>query len=224
MPERRPSARSLRRLPAGYEFQFEEALPDDTAANAATAAPSTNRPRATPSREYLRRSHIRLRQQRSAADLDQFDYIFAQPSRSNPSAVTPNTNTRTRRLTDAAEPLDMPPRQAKRRKIEHNTNQTSPYDGFRYGYKGQEAAGRLKMEVVSCDGGEYKRVSTYGLYPVTNVLKNDKSVYCSDRPDCNLLLQHIADMPFTLEKVVIRAPDRGFTAPYVLHSLCCLTC
>lgn len=67
------------------------------------------------------------------------------------------------------------------------------------------------MEVVSCDGGEYDRDSS--LYRVQNVLSNDKSVYCSQTGRCNLLLRHIGEMPFCLEKMVIRAPDRGFTAP-----------
>jgi hypothetical protein len=69
------------------------------------------------------------------------------------------------------------------------------------------------MEIVSYDGGEYGNHNACGLYPIENVLKNDKSVYCSERPRCNLLLKHVGEAPFTLEKVVIRAPDRGFTAP-----------
>jgi hypothetical protein len=85
-------------------------------------------------------------------------------------------------------------RQTKRRKIEHDARQPPPYDGFKYGYKGQVVQGRLKMEVVSCDGGEYEKHSSRGLYPIQNVLKNDKSVYCSERSRCNLLLKHIGEM------------------------------
>jgi hypothetical protein len=111
-------------------------------------------------------------------------------------------------------------RQAKRRKLEHGSDQVSPWDGFKYGAKGQLVPGRLKMEIVSCDGGEYvsDQDPYYGLHSVQHVLKNDKSVYCSARSRCNLLLKHIGEMPFTLEKVVIRAPNRGYTAPYVLQT------
>jgi hypothetical protein len=69
------------------------------------------------------------------------------------------------------------------------------------------------MEIASCDGGEYEESNAPGLYKVQNVLVNDKSVYCSKISHCNLLLEHIGDAPFTLEKIVIKAPDRGFTAP-----------
>jgi hypothetical protein len=128
----------------------------------------------------------------------------------NPFTAAANAGTRPR---SPISELEGSRRQTKRRKIEHDSNLTSPYDGFKYGHKGQVVQGRLKMEIVSCDGGEYDKHSAYGLYPIQNVLKNDKSVYCSERSRCNLLLKHIAEMPFTLEKVVIRAPDRGFTAP-----------
>jgi hypothetical protein len=69
------------------------------------------------------------------------------------------------------------------------------------------------MEVVSCDGGQITRDNPMQIYDVENVLKNDKSVYCSESSRCNLLLKHVGDAPFALEKIVIRAPDRGFTSP-----------
>jgi hypothetical protein len=106
-------------------------------------------------------------------------------------------------------------RQTKRRKLEHSPAPKPEHDGFKYGYKGQVVPGRLRMEIVSCDGGEYYERENPSLYKVQNVLKNDKSVYCSQSSRCNLLLKHIGEAPFALEKVVIRAPDRGFTAPYV---------
>jgi hypothetical protein len=49
------------------------------------------------------------------------------------------------------------------------------------------------------------------------VLRNDHSVYCSERSRCNLLLKHRGSASFALERIVIRAPDRGFTAPYVIR-------
>lgn len=103
----------------------------------------------------------------------------------------------------------------KRRKLHHDAASPAEYMCFKYGYKGQVVPGRLRMEVVSCDGGEHRRDNTPGLYKVQNVLRNDKSVYCSESSQCNLLLKHIGEAPFALEKVVVRAPDRGFTAPYV---------
>jgi hypothetical protein len=118
-----------------------------------------------------------------------------------------------RRAPSPSVEINISHRQTKRRKLDHKVGAASEYDGFKYGYKGQVVSGRLRMHIVSCDGGEYYEKDSPALYKVQNVLKNDKSVYCSESPQCNLLLKHIGDTPFTLEKVVIRAPDRGFTAP-----------
>lgn len=116
-------------------------------------------------------------------------------------------------------------RATKRRKLEHSAAPVSEYDGFKYGYKGQVVQGRLKMEIVSCDGGEYfDKDLPIGLHSVRNVLKNDSSVYCSESSKCNLLLKHIGDTPFALEKIVIRAPHRGFTAPYASLSINVVSC
>jgi hypothetical protein len=115
------------------------------------------------------------------------------------------------RIRTAADELDCPTRRTKRRKVDH----VSENSNFKYGYKGQVVPGRLRMEIVSYDGGEYPHRISGGRYPIENVLKKDKSVYCSERSRCNILLKHIGEAPFTLEKVVIRAPDRGYTAPYV---------
>lgn len=169
------------------------------------------RPRATPSERYLRRSHIRTRAQHSS-DLHSFADMANSsddvPVRNHFFATGPTVRAR-------SPPADLDAsRRTKRRKLDHDNPKTSPYDGFKYGYKGQVVPGRLKMEIVSCDGGEYEKHGPSSLsYPIHNVLKNDTSVYCSARSRCNLLLRHIGEMPFTLEKVVIRAPDRGFTAP-----------
>jgi hypothetical protein len=179
-----------------------------------TTRPSTtnlNRPRATPSERYLRHSSARIREARadmeSAADL--LDSLSDVPINS-PFPTFTNTSTRPR------SPIVEIGRQTKRRKLEHYACPKSEYDGFKYGYKGQVVSGRLKMEILSCDGGEYSdKDHPMGLHNVRNVLKNDSSVYCSESARCNLLLKHIGDAPFALEKIVIRAPDRGFTAPYV---------
>lgn len=215
MPPRRPRVEPSRRR------QLRRTLPGDRELRDSYLAPprlprpsaSASRPRATPSERYLRRSHARLREQRSADMGSATDTLDAMSDVPVPNPFTVASSS-TRPRSPASE-LDGVRRQTKRRKIEHDSNLTSPYDGFKYGYKGQVVTGRLKMEIVSCDGGEYDKHSAYGLYPIQNVLKNDKSVYCSERSRCNLLLKHIGEMPFTLEKIVIRAPDRGFTAPYV---------
>lgn len=132
---------------------------------------------------------------------------------SNPFDFPNATSTRTRQRSPIVE-IGTERRSTKRRKLEHSAAPVSEYDGFKYGYKGQVVQGRLKMEIVSCDGGEYfDKDVPVGLHSVRNVLKNDSSVYCSETSKCNLLLKHIGDTPFALEKMVIRAPHRGFTAP-----------
>ncbi|KAF2785643.1 hypothetical protein K505DRAFT_261651 [Melanomma pulvis-pyrius CBS 109.77] len=173
----------------------------------ATSSPA-NRPRATPSERYLRRSHARLRDM--SAELD--STVDLLDSLSNVPVVNPFTATASRPRSPAAD-VDGPRRQPKRRKLQHDPSSAPAYDGFRYGYRGQIVSGRLRMDIVSCDGGEYDKIHSSGLYKIQNVLRNDKSVYCSERSRCNLLLKHRGEAPFALDKVVIRAPDRGFTAP-----------
>ncbi|KIW20378.1 hypothetical protein PV08_00953 [Exophiala spinifera] len=101
---------------------------------------------------------------------------------------------------------------AKRRKLDDGTYEDEPRT-FRYGHKGQVVPGLLRMEIASCDGGEYSdpRVSINS-YP-QHVLVDDASVYCTKTSRCNLLLKHVGGMPFTLTKIVIKAPRAGFDAP-----------
>jgi hypothetical protein len=181
--------------------------PDNLSRRPSTANP--NRPRATPSERYLRRSSARIREARAdmeaAADL--LDSLSDIPINS-PFPPFTNTNVRPR------SPTVEVGRQTKRRKLEHTATSKPEYNGFKYGRKGQVVPGRLRMEIVTCDGGEYSdKDHPAGLHNVRNVLKNDTSVYCSQSSRCNLLLKHIGDASFSLEKIVIRAPDRGFTAP-----------
>jgi hypothetical protein len=187
--------------------------PDNLMRRPPTANP--NRPRATPSERYLRRSSARIRGERaemeSAADL--LDSLSDIPINSPMPSFTSFMHQGPRPRSPTVG------RQTKRRKLEHQAGPKSEYDGFKYGHKGQVVSGRLKMEILSCDGGEYfDKDHPIGLHNVRNVLKNDSSVYCSESSRCNLLLKHIGDAPFALEKIVIRAPDRGFTAPYVSRS------
>nr|POE56530.1 hypothetical protein CFP56_33502 [Quercus suber] len=104
-------------------------------------------------------------------------------------------------------------RRSKRRRLDG-----SPSDAFRpaikYGHYGQVEPARLQMELLSCDGGEH----VDDRYPqaylgAKNVLKHDKSVYCSERSHTNLILTHADHTAVCLEKLHIVGPEHGFTAP-----------
>lgn len=213
-PSRRVRTRtSTRRGPLHRIFgpPRDSGAADSLSRRPPTANPS--RPRATPSERYLRRSQARIREQREAdmeSANDMLDSLSDVPL-SNPFTTHAATHTRPR------SPIVQvnSERRHKRRKLQHDTGPATEYMCFKYGHKGQVVPGRLRMEIVSCDGGEHRRDSPPGLYRVQNVLRNDKSVYCSESSQCNLLLKHIGEASFALDKVVIRAPDRGFTAPYV---------
>jgi hypothetical protein len=100
---------------------------------------------------------------------------------------------------------------AKRRKVESDDLS----DGFRgasYGHRGQVVSGPLKMELVSCDGGQYSEPNGDSSWP-ENVLQDDSSVYCTKSERCNIILRHQKGTPFSLRKLVIKAPRNGFDAP-----------
>ncbi|GAB7347819.1 hypothetical protein MBLNU459_g5356t1 [Dothideomycetes sp. NU459] len=106
---------------------------------------------------------------------------------------------------------DTRPRQAKRRKL-HQYDQ-EPRSTFKYGYYGQVEPGKLRLELESCDGDTFRdELSDISLGP-ENILKHDKSVYCSRASKCNIVLRHHDFSPFCLEKLHIIAPENGFTAP-----------
>ena len=105
-------------------------------------------------------------------------------------------------------------RRAKRRRIDDDNSSSGHLKGFSYGYRGQVLSGPLKMEIFSCDGGLHAEAARHGReYWPENVLRNDKSVYCTDNNKCNLILRHMGETTFCLKKLVIKAPERGFTAP-----------
>ncbi|KAH7360952.1 hypothetical protein BKA65DRAFT_390299 [Rhexocercosporidium sp. MPI-PUGE-AT-0058] len=115
----------------------------------------------------------------------------------------------------ALEPHDYSPeaeqnRRAKRRKIESD-KLDSGFKGFSYGRYGQVEPGKLKMEIVSCDGGIFSEHG--GNYAAENVLKNDSTVYCTKSNRCNLVLRHQGSTVFSLKELVIKAPHSGYTAP-----------
>jgi hypothetical protein len=102
-------------------------------------------------------------------------------------------------------------RRVKRRKLD--TDKTdSEFQGFKYGRFGQVEPGKLKMEIVSCDGGIFEDHPP-GNYSAENVLKNDASVYCTKSNRCNLVLRHQGATVFNLKELSIKAPHSGYTAP-----------
>ena len=105
-------------------------------------------------------------------------------------------------------------RRRKRRKVDDDHADIG-MKGFRYGWKGQVVPGQLKMEIHECDGGLHSEAAAqdHQQYRQDNLLRNDKSVYCTDKSKCNVILRHLGETCFTLKKVVIKAPERGFTAP-----------
>ena len=110
-------------------------------------------------------------------------------------------------------------RQRKRRKIDHEGRHHGVgMNGFRYSVRGSVTPGPLKMEIVSCDGGLMHTDAARILgreYGPDNVLRNDKSVYCTNANAnrCNIIIRHRDEATFTLSKIVIKAPTTGFTAP-----------
>ena len=72
----------------------------------------------------------------------------------------------------------------------------------------------LKFVVCYCDGGDFS-----SRYPVYNLLRNDASVYCSNRvSNVNIVFRYqpsefASDAMFTLKSFVIKAPQSGYTAP-----------
>jgi hypothetical protein len=103
---------------------------------------------------------------------------------------------------------------SKRRKLDHDPLDAEPLPV--YGHYGQVVPGKLKMSMLSCDGGyltERGQETIHNNYWPENVLRNDKSVYCTERHRCNILLSHAKETQFSVTKIVIKAPESGFTAP-----------
>ena len=103
-------------------------------------------------------------------------------------------------------------RRVKRRKLDTDTTE-SGFKGFSYGRYGQVEPGKLKMEIVSCDGGIFEEHRGPGNYAAENVLKNDSTVYCTKSNRCNLVLRHQGATIFSLKEIIIKAPHSGYTAP-----------
>ena len=136
------------------------------------------------------------------------------------SSERADTETRLQRIdysTSPAASLLPRRRSVKRRKLEHHRDEVVRPDP--YGYYGQIESGTLKMEIVSCDGGQFHprdhRAFNLETYRAENVLRKDESVYCTKSSRCNMMLRQKGEALFHLESLVIAAPKRGYTAPYV---------
>jgi hypothetical protein len=108
-------------------------------------------------------------------------------------------------------------RRAKRRRLDSDSSSLPVKQPIKYGHFGQVEPGRLKLEIISCDGGEHRDPRHPNTYLGSqNLLRHDKSVYCSDSPSSSIVLRHGDDTPFCLEKLHIVGPEHGFSAPYRL--------
>lgn len=126
---------------------------------------------------------------------------------------TPRTNSPDISTREYSGEAEVNRRRAKRRKLDGDPLSSS-FKGFSYGYHGQVVPGKLKMEIFSCDGGLHTDAAPHGTeYCSENVLRNDKSVYCTHSKNCNIVMCHQGKTAFCLDKLVIKAPERGFTAP-----------
>ena len=143
-------------------------------------------------------------------------YVAPSTRRRRRSDSVPQQGTRANLDLPATD--DASDRRFKRRRL-NNAPLSPRKPGIKYGYYGQVEPGRLKMDLVSCDGGEHRdpRYPATSLGPA-NLLKHDKSVYCSERPSTNVILRHADAHPFCLEKLHIVGPEHGFTAAYVSHN------
>ena len=192
-----------------------------TSSNAVSSTANRNRPRATPSGRF-NRSHNRNRQESENTlsgglqGLEQAGERLAQIS-SNIEEIldrtnSPNSSSLPR---DAPAEADNHQHRAKRRKLD--SAKSDEFTNYKYGWFGQVEPTRLRMEIASCDGGSYVGDSGSGSgstpHRPENVLKNDKSVYCTKRSKCDIVLRHEGETPFSIEKIMIKAPDRNFDAP-----------
>ncbi|OLN93898.1 hypothetical protein CCHL11_03447 [Colletotrichum chlorophyti] len=100
-------------------------------------------------------------------------------------------------------------RRVKRRKVESD-RASQGFKGFRYGRYGQVEPGLLKMEIVSCDGGLFDNTSSYAY---DNILRDDRTVYCTQSNRCNIILQHQGATLFSLKELVIKAPASNYSSP-----------
>lgn len=112
-----------------------------------------------------------------------------QPSQTRPSDHEPDTNRH----------------RAKRRKLDDGTSDDDGNEPV-YSDEGRLFPGPLQMQIVSCDGGEFTETGTEIDTSPSYVLRDDEKVYSTQESKCNILLKHKGGVPFTLTKLLIRAP------------------
>ncbi|KXS99309.1 hypothetical protein AC578_6736 [Pseudocercospora eumusae] len=192
-------------MPDSRPFSMRMGSYDQPPATSESSTPRTRRSRLS--------SALRATEDMAASDLEQMGASTRPPTARRPFPLQ-----RRRQRSPGLEARDTGSddsirRRAKRRRLDFDAP-TPPRQPIKYGYYGQVEPGRLKLEIISCDGGEQRdpRSPTTYLGP-QNLLRHDKSVYCSDRPSSSIVLRHGDDSPFCLEKLHIVGPEHGFTAP-----------
>lgn len=188
--------------PGDYDYPPATVTPDDM----------TNVPNRL---QRLRRALQRTREQvREVSEhSDHYGNWLPPPSRMrrrryrDPEQSPPRFSRRPSATEPSSDVDDIRQRSAKRRKLTHSETT------FRYGHYGQVEAGRLRLVLESCDGEVHNEDRSLIDFGPENILKHDKSVYCSRASKCNIVLRHHDDSTFCLEKLYIIAPENGFTAP-----------
>ncbi|OAP61095.1 hypothetical protein AYL99_03296 [Fonsecaea erecta] len=190
------NSRERRRREFTTRFRDQDTAESRTQSSVLTALLRSRRRAFRPSERLQRYQRERLGQSGRAAALE----ASVPPLSQSPASPTQSVGDR----------ADRP--RSKRRKLTDGTYQDDP-ETFSYGHNGQVVPGQLRLEIVSCDGGEYSdpHIPIYS-YP-QNVLLDDTSVYCTKSNKCNLLLKHVGGMPFTLTDIVVKAPRAGYDAP-----------
>lgn len=120
-------------------------------------------------------------------------------------------------------PSDMPSESRRKRRKVDNDKVVDARPNVSYGYEGRVASGRLNMQLVSSDGGVVETPAflesgnsprgSHSKHGAANVLQDDESVYCTSSSRCNMVFRHQGQLPFTLEKLVIKAPRSNYTDP-----------
>ena len=128
-----------------------------------------------------------------------------------PSSPRPIPESAVREYAESAYGRDTRNR-AKRRKLDDGSYEDETR-AITYGQKGQVVPGQLRLDIASCDGGEYSDPHVPVSSWPQNVLQDDATVYCTKSNRCNMLFKHTSGMPFTLTKMIIKAPRSGYDAP-----------
>ncbi|KAL9093283.1 MAG: hypothetical protein Q9165_004024 [Trypethelium subeluteriae] len=220
-----PPSTNLRRVRApqrnGGPASASEGTNNEASGASSNSNPPTNprnRPRATPSGRY-NRSHRRRQEAESfplsggLPGLQEAGVRLAQIT-SNIEEILDgqNPSSLSRSLHRSLSPeIDHHQHRTKRRKLDSGKSDELTY--HKYGWYGQVEPTRLKMEIASCDGGHYAEERDSTQYRPENVLRKNKRVYCTKRSTCDMVLRHQGETPFSVEKILIKAPDRHFTAP-----------